>query len=288
MTDWSKKHSAKQPLSWKAVIGEDQPGAGYFLSSEPGRFDPVEYFKSRGATSNRKEMLTFEWANWMTHFSNSNVKRLQDISIHLRSRNKLAQTQFWENIAYQERIQKQKQRLMDTRKLDLRKQNINQLRSDGVAMTRELDEELNVRVIESPVISVDTESSGIPKHDDLLQNFSDTSELKPGPSVSKTSVHSSDPTDSTTSSAIRSSYVRTAAPDLSKRKANAAGLRLPEPWRSLIETAKALHLGKNVDISPMPDISHLSTLRQSLFKCAYDNLRAFKSDRKLAIHQKDA
>ncbi|KAF9991590.1 hypothetical protein BGZ79_004251, partial [Entomortierella chlamydospora] len=148
----------------------------------------------------------------------------------------------------------------------------------------ELDEDKE----ESPVISVDTESSGIPKHDDLLQNFSDTSELKPGPSVSKTSVHSSDPTDSTTSSAIRSSYVRTAAPDLSKRKANAAGLRLPEPWRSLIETAKALHLGKNVDISPMPDISHLSTLRQSLFKCAYDNLRAFKSDRKLAIHQKDA
>ncbi|KAF9149657.1 hypothetical protein BGX20_005931 [Mortierella sp. AD010] len=254
MTDWSKERSVKQPLSWKTVIDEDQPGADYFLSSEPGRFDPVEYFKSRGATSSRKEMLTFEWANWMTHFSNSSVKRLQDISIHLRSRNKLAQTQFWENITYQERLQKQKQRLMDTRRLDLRKQNINQLRSDGVAMTRELDEELNAMASssgrhrdevdedkeESPVISVDIESSGIPKHGDFLQNFSDTSDLKPGSSMSKTPVHSSDPTDSTTSSATRSYYARAAAPDLSKRKVDAAGVRLPEPWRSLIETAKAL------------------------------------------------
>ncbi|KAF9091783.1 hypothetical protein BGX27_001964 [Mortierella sp. AM989] len=96
-----------------------------------------------------------------------------------------------------------------------------------------------------------------------------------------------------TQSKAGSSSSRTKAPvapktTLSKQKANVVGLRLPEPWRSLMELAKALHLGQSIEIPPMSDISHLSPLRKSLFKCAYDNINAFKFDKKLTICQKDA
>ncbi|KAF9995393.1 hypothetical protein BGZ79_010917 [Entomortierella chlamydospora] len=94
------------------------------------------------------------------------------------------------------------------------------------------------------------------------------------------------PTTESSSSHTQATMVPTTTP--SKQEENAAGLRLPEPWRSLMEMAKKLHLGQNTDIPPMSDISHLSSLRQSIFKCAYDNLSAFKSNKKLIIRQKDA
>ncbi|KAF9345638.1 hypothetical protein BGX26_002913 [Mortierella sp. AD094] len=150
MTDWSKKKRATQPPSWKAAINKDRPGANYFLSTEPGRFDPLDYFKSRGATSDKREALSYEWASWLNQFSTSDVKCLRDISVHLKSYKKLTLTRFWEDLTRKENNRRWKQRhmdkrnwLMNKRKLDLRKQNIDQFRSDGAAMTRELDQELN-------------------------------------------------------------------------------------------------------------------------------------------------
>ncbi|KAG0285907.1 hypothetical protein BGZ97_007636, partial [Linnemannia gamsii] len=89
---------------WKAVIDGTKPGAKFFLSKTPAEYNPPSYFKSC-----RKQSTS----------------------------------DFWDHIAKQESQQRQDEQLMEKRKRDIRRQNVDQLRIDGDAMTKELDKELN-------------------------------------------------------------------------------------------------------------------------------------------------
>lgn len=130
---------------WKAAIDGTKPGADFFLSRTPAGYNPLSYFKHRGATSSLREQLMHELSQWVKYFSASDKQIHRDIANSLRSYRKQTITDFWNDIAKQESQQRQREQLMEQRKKDLRRQNVTQLRIDGDAMTRELNEELNGR-----------------------------------------------------------------------------------------------------------------------------------------------
>ncbi|KAF8923990.1 hypothetical protein BGZ58_002309 [Dissophora ornata] len=113
MTNEPANKCALSPLSWRAAIKKDKPGADYFLSTVPARFDQLEYFKSRNATSDKRELLTFEWVSWMNEFSKSDIKPLRDTKIRLRPYRKWTLARFWKDLVHQEEHQRQKQQLME-------------------------------------------------------------------------------------------------------------------------------------------------------------------------------
>jgi hypothetical protein len=130
--------------AWKDAINKEMPGARYFLSTIPSKFDRLEYLKSRNATSNQKEALEFEWASWLDYFRTSGSQTLRDISVRLRSSTKRqVLSQFWEDLAHQETLQRQHQYLLEQRKLDIRRENVDQFQADGAAMTREMRRDLD-------------------------------------------------------------------------------------------------------------------------------------------------
>ncbi|KAF9086354.1 hypothetical protein BGX27_003204, partial [Mortierella sp. AM989] len=65
---------------------------------------------------------------------------LRDISKYLKSYNKKAITEFWAAIAQRENQEAEHAKMMQERRSDLRRQNIKQLRIDGDALTKELEE----------------------------------------------------------------------------------------------------------------------------------------------------
>jgi hypothetical protein len=69
----------------------------------------------------------------------------REIANSFRSCRKQSTSDFWDHIAKQESQQRQDEQLMEKRKRDIRRQNVDQLRIDGDAMTKELDKELNGR-----------------------------------------------------------------------------------------------------------------------------------------------
>ncbi|GJJ67783.1 hypothetical protein EMPS_00129 [Entomortierella parvispora] len=129
---------------WKDAINRDMPGANYFLSTIPSKFDRLDYLKSRNATSDQKEALEFEWTSWMASFKESGVQCLRDASLKSNSSGR-SQT-FWDELTYQETIESQHRQIMDRRKLELRSQNVDQFGADGAAMTREIQKDMGVEV----------------------------------------------------------------------------------------------------------------------------------------------
>ncbi|KAI8357752.1 hypothetical protein B0O80DRAFT_424731 [Mortierella sp. GBAus27b] len=81
--------------------------------------------------------------NWIHH--------LQDVCTRLKTSTKRETLNtFWKDLADQEAQHREHQRLMNQRKMDIRIQNVDQFRSDGEAMTREVQQYLNA---EAPVHS---------------------------------------------------------------------------------------------------------------------------------------
>lgn len=128
---------------WKAAIDGNKLGADFFLTRKPSEYNPLSYFKHRRATSSLREQLTHELSEWVKYFSASDKQIHRDIANSLRSYRKQAISDFWNDIAEQESKRRQCEQLLEQRKSDLRRQNVTQLRIDGDAMTRELEEALN-------------------------------------------------------------------------------------------------------------------------------------------------
>ncbi|KAF8923534.1 hypothetical protein BGZ58_002832, partial [Dissophora ornata] len=74
-------------------------------------------------------------------FAASGKQILRDIARSFRLQWK-SMSKFWDEIEERESQQRQFEKLMEQRKIELRKQNVHQFRIDGDAMTRELDEAL--------------------------------------------------------------------------------------------------------------------------------------------------
>ncbi|KAF9906943.1 hypothetical protein BX616_000563 [Lobosporangium transversale] len=171
--------TSPQPL-WKTAINKTKPGATYFLSTIPAKFNPIDYFNYRGATSIQRNALSFEWSNWINEFASSNVKVLQETAVYLFTGfKKETLTQFWEDLAAEEKYGRQQQQLLSQRKIDLRRQNIQQLRMDGEAMTRELEMEL--RAMPSTSLKTTLDSN----NDDSTTNAANTNTINTayGPST---------------------------------------------------------------------------------------------------------
>ncbi|KAK3842539.1 MAG: hypothetical protein J3R72DRAFT_127754 [Linnemannia gamsii] len=128
---------------WKAAIDSNKRGADFFLTRTPAEYNPLSYFKHRGATSSLRERLTHELSQWVKFFSASDTQIHRDIANSFNSYRKQTMSKFWNDIAERESQQRQREQLLDQRKNDLRRQNVTQLGIDGDAMTRELDEALN-------------------------------------------------------------------------------------------------------------------------------------------------
>lgn len=128
---------------WKAAIDGSKPGADFFLTRTPAEYNPLSYFKHRGATSSLRERLTHELSQWIKYFSASDKQIHRDIANSLRSYRKQTMSNFWNEIAERESQQRHHEQLLEQRKIDLRRQNVTQLGIDGDALTRELDEALN-------------------------------------------------------------------------------------------------------------------------------------------------
>ncbi|KAG0260528.1 hypothetical protein BG011_001849, partial [Mortierella polycephala] len=126
---------------WKADIDGSKPGADLFLTRTSAKYNLEAYFKHRGATSSRREDLTYELSEWVKLFSASDKQILRDVANSFRSQWK-TMSKFWDEILELESQRRQFEQLMEQRKIDLRRQNVHQLRIDGDAMTRELDEVL--------------------------------------------------------------------------------------------------------------------------------------------------
>ncbi|KAF9547622.1 hypothetical protein BGW38_009626 [Lunasporangiospora selenospora] len=126
---------------WKADIDDSKPGADFFLARTPAEYNLVAYFKHRGATSSSQEDITYELSEWIKFFSASDKQILRDVASSFRSQWK-SMSKFWDEIVERESQQRQLEQVMEKRKIDLRRQNVDQFRIDGDAMTRELDEAL--------------------------------------------------------------------------------------------------------------------------------------------------
>ncbi|KAF9932917.1 hypothetical protein BGZ65_004275, partial [Modicella reniformis] len=123
-------------VGWKEFIESSKAGADFFITKTPAEYNPEAYFKHRGATSSLQDLLTRELSEWIQFFSTSDKQIHHDIANSLKSYRK--QSNFWDQLAERESQQRQSEQLMEQRKLDLRGQNVHQLRIDGEAMTREL------------------------------------------------------------------------------------------------------------------------------------------------------
>ncbi|KAF9211241.1 hypothetical protein BGZ59_008362 [Podila verticillata] len=137
---------------WKAAIDGSKPGADFFLTRTPAEYNPLSYFKHRGATSSLRERLTHELSQWIKYFSASDKQIHRDIANSLRSYRKQTMSNFWNEIAERESQQRHHEQLLEQRKIDLRRQNVTQLGIDGDALTRELDEALNENTNVSEVL----------------------------------------------------------------------------------------------------------------------------------------
>lgn len=125
--------------AWKAAIDGSKPGADFFLTRTPAEYNPLSYFKHRGATSSLREQLSHELSEWVKYFSASDKQIHHDIANSLRSYRKQTVSDFWNDITEQESQQRLREKLLEQRKNDLRRQNVTQLRIDGDAMTEELE-----------------------------------------------------------------------------------------------------------------------------------------------------
>ncbi|KAG0257272.1 hypothetical protein BGZ95_005292 [Linnemannia exigua] len=137
----SLKMDRNSKAKWKADIDGSKPGADFFLTRTPAEYNLEAYFKYRGATSSRREDLTYELSEWVKFFSASGKQILRDVARSFRCQWK-SMSKFWDEIEERESQQRQFEQLMEQRKIDLRRQNVHQFRIDGNAMTRELDEAL--------------------------------------------------------------------------------------------------------------------------------------------------
>ncbi|KAF9167217.1 hypothetical protein DFQ26_005330 [Actinomortierella ambigua] len=130
---------------WKIEIDDSKPGADFFLNTTTAGIDALSYFRHRGATSSLRRRLMQELSYWIEFFAASDKQVLHDIANSLNSCRKQTLAEFWNDLAQQEARQKQSESLLEQRKIDIRRQNVAQLRIDGDVMTRELEEGLNAQ-----------------------------------------------------------------------------------------------------------------------------------------------
>lgn len=86
----------------ESAIDSSKPSADFFLTRRPAEYNPLSYFKHRGATSSLRERLTHELSQWVKYFSASDKQVHRDIANSLRSYRKQTLSKFWDDIAERE------------------------------------------------------------------------------------------------------------------------------------------------------------------------------------------
>ncbi|KAF9084455.1 hypothetical protein BGX29_002544 [Mortierella sp. GBA35] len=154
--------------AWKAAIDGSKPGANFFLTRIPAEYNPLSYFKHRGATSSLREQLSHELSEWVKYFSALDKQIHHDIANFLRSY------------------------IVGTAKNDLRRQNVTQLRIDGDAMTEELDKALSELRHTFHLKKLSTKKTSLIR--DLRRSSAEKGErAMGGPNTKKSATHVSNP-----------------------------------------------------------------------------------------------